>query len=111
MRVQLSFVLQAVLVQTLLPKIGGGRIVCIELMFATPAIRAQIRDDKIHQIYSSIQAGGKFGMQTMNASLAERYLGGKITLEDALNRSQDPQELHDIISRATMPGASSSNRR
>jgi twitching motility protein PilT len=110
-RVQLSFVLQAVLVQTLLPKIGGGRIVCIELMFATPAIRAQIRDDKIHQIYSSIQAGGKFGMQTMNASLAERYLGGKITLEDALNRSQDPQELHDIISRATMPGASSSNRR
>ncbi len=111
-RVQLSFVLQAVLVQTLMPKIGGGRIICTELMFATPAIRAQIRDDKIHQIYSAIQAGGKFGMNTMNASLADRYLTGKITLEDALSRSQDPQELHDIISRATMSsGGQSGSRR
>ncbi|RKZ30223.1 type IV pili twitching motility protein PilT [bacterium] len=98
-RVQLSFVLQAVLVQTLMPKIGGGRIVCVELMIATPAIRAQIRDDKIHQIYSSIQAGGKYGMITMNAALAERYLNGQITLEDAMARSPDPQELHDLISR------------
>ena len=106
-RVQLSFVLQAVLVQTLMPKIGGGRIVCIELMFATPAIRAQIRDDKIHQIYSSLQAGGKFGMQTMNASLASRYLNGRITMEDALTRSQDPQELHDVITRASMSKGSS----
>jgi len=105
-RVQLSFVLQGVLVQTLMPKIGGGRVVCTELLFATPAIRAQVRDDKIHQIYSSIQAGGKYGMHTMNASLGEKYLKGAITMEDALGRSTDPQELHDIISRATMAGGS-----
>ncbi len=109
-RVQLSFVLQAVLVQTLMPKIGGGRIICTELMFATPAIRAQIRDDKVHQLYSSIQAGGKYGMHTMNSSLGERYLSGKITLEDALSRSHDPQELHDIISRASMSSSSSGRR-
>ena len=98
-RVQLSFVLQAVLVQTLVPKVGGGRIVCTELMIATPAIRAQIRDDKVHQLYSTIQSGGKYGMQTMNMSLAERYLDGVITLEDCMGRSPDPQELNDIITR------------
>lgn len=110
-RVQLSFVLQAVLVQTLMPKIGGGRIICTELMFATPAIRAQVRDDKVHQIYSSIQAGGKYGMHTMNSSLGRRYLEGKITMEDALSRSPDPQELHDIISRATMQSGQTSQGR
>ena len=98
-RVQLSFVLQAVLVQNLMPKIGGGRVVTTELMFATPAIRAQVRDDKIHQIYSSLQSGGKYGMQTMNSSIADRYLNGYITLEDAMGRSSDPQELNDIITR------------
>ncbi len=98
-RVQLSFVLQAVLTQTLVPKIGGGRVVATEVMVATAAIRAQIRDDKVHQLYSSIQAGGKYGMQTLNSSLAERYLEGVITLEDCLGRSPDQQELNDIIAR------------
>jgi twitching motility protein PilT len=98
-RVQLSFVVQAILVQTLLPKVGGGRICCVEIMTATPAVRAQIRDDKIHQLYSTIQASGKFGMQTMNMSLADRYLNGLITLEDALGRTPDPQEFNDIVTR------------
>ncbi|HHS49564.1 MAG TPA: type IV pilus twitching motility protein PilT [candidate division Zixibacteria bacterium] len=98
-RVQLSFVLQAVLTQTLVPKIGGGRVVASEVMVATPAVRAQIRDDKIHQLYSTIQAGGKFGMQTLNSALADRYLDGVITLEDCMGRSPDPQELNDIITR------------
>lgn len=98
-RVQLSFVLQAVLVQTLMPKVGGGRIVCIELMFVTPAIRALIREDKVHQIYSMIQAGGKYGMQTMNMSLSDRYLNGYVTMEDSLARSPDNQELNDLIAR------------
>ncbi|MCK5833163.1 type IV pilus twitching motility protein PilT, partial [bacterium] len=98
-RVQLSFVLQAVLTQTLVQKIGGGRVVATEIMIATPAIRAQIRDDKIHQLYSSLQAGGKYGMNTLNTSLAQRYLDGVITLEDCMGRSPDPQELNDIIAR------------
>jgi twitching motility protein PilT len=108
-RVQLSFVLQAVLVQTLVPKIGGGRMVCVEIMTITPAIRAQIRDDKIHQLYSSIQSGGKYGMQTMNTSLAERYMEGYITLEDCMGRSPDPQELNDIITRKRVQSESSDN--
>jgi twitching motility protein PilT len=70
-------------------------------MVATPALRAIIRDDKVHQIYSTIQAGQKFGMKTMNQSLAELYLGHKITIGDAVGRSSNVDELNDIISRKT----------
>lgn len=98
-RVMLSFVLQAVVTQQLIPKIGGGRILALEIMVCTPAIRALIRDDKIHQIYSMIQAGQKFGMKTMNQSLAELYFSKKITLSDALARSSNIQELNERISR------------
>ena len=69
-RVNLSFVLQAVVSQTLIPKVGGGRVMALEVMIATPAIRAIIRDDKVHQLYSMIQSGQKYGMKTMNQSLA-----------------------------------------
>lgn len=98
-RVVLSFVLQAVVTQQLIPRIGGGRVLALEMMVCTPAIRALIRDDKIHQIYSMIQAGQKYGMKTMNQSLAELYLGKKITLADALGRSTNIQELNEMISR------------
>lgn len=98
-RVTLSFVLQAVVSQQLIPKLGGGRIPALEVLICTPAIRAVIRDDKIHQIYSLIQAGQKFGMRTMNQSLADLYLARKITIGDAIGRSSNPQELNDIISR------------
>jgi len=98
-RVVLSFVLQAVVTQQLIPKIGGGRSLSMEIMVCTPAIRALIRDDKIHQIYSMIQAGQKFGMKTMNQSLAELYLNKRITLSDALGRSSNIQELNEMISR------------
>jgi len=100
-RVTLSFVLQAVIVQQLVPKIGGGRALAMEIMTATPAIRAIIRDDKIHQIYSSIQSGQKFGMRTMNMMLAELYLSRKITIGDAVARSSNVDELNDIIARKT----------
>ncbi len=103
-RVQLSFVLRGVVTQALLPKVGGGRVPALEIMSVTPAIRALVREDKIHQIYSSIQAGGKFGMQTMNQSLADLYLKRYITVEEAMNRSPDSQELNDIIAR-TRAGA------
>src|SRR5690606_13925124 len=65
-RAQLAFVLEGVVTQTLLPKKSGGRVAACEVMVCTPAIRACIRDDKVHQIYSIMQAGKKFGMQTMN---------------------------------------------
>jgi twitching motility protein PilT len=93
-RAQLSFVLEAVVTQTLLPRAkGGGRIAACEIMVCTPAIRACIRDDKIHQIYSIMQAGKKFGMQTMNDALYQHYIGGDVTLEEALQHSHDPNEL------------------
>lgn len=98
-RVTLSFVIQAVVTQQLVPKIGGGRLLALEIMICTPAIRALIRDDKIHQIYSMIQAGQKYGMKTMNQSLADLYLSHKITLGDALGRSTNIQELNEILSR------------
>lgn len=96
-RVTLSFVLQAVVTQQLIPKIGGGRALGLEIMIATPAIRALIRDEKIHQIYSSIQAGQKYGMRTMNQSLAELYLAHKITLAEAQARTANIPELNDIL--------------
>jgi twitching motility protein PilT len=98
-RVTLSFVLQAVVTQQLLPKIGGGRVLSMEIMICTPAIRALIRDDKIHQIYSLIQAGQKYGMKTMNQSLAELYLARKITQGDALARCSNQQEFADLVGR------------
>lgn len=98
-RVTLSFTLQAVVSQILIPKIGGGRVMALEIMVVTPAIRAIIRDDKVHQIYSMIQAGLKFGMKTMNQSLAELYQGGKITINDAMSHSTNPQELGDMLQR------------
>ena len=99
-RVTLSFVLQAVVTQQLIPKIGGGRVLGLEIMICTPAIRALTRDDKSHQIYSLMQAGQKYGMKTMNQSLAELYLAHKVTMGEALARSSNIQELNDILSRS-----------
>jgi twitching motility protein PilT len=103
-RVTLSFVLQAIICQQLIPRVGGGRVVATEILICTPAIRATIRDDKIHQIYSLIQAGQKFGMRTMNQSLAELYLAHKITYGDGIARSANNQELDDLIARAKATG-------
>jgi twitching motility protein PilT len=98
-RVTLSFVLQAVVSQTLIPKVGGGRAMAMEIMVCTPAIRALVRDDKVHQIYSLMQAGQKYGMITLNQSLAELYMSRKITLADAQGRSSNVQELNDLLAR------------
>ncbi|GMV06947.1 MAG: twitching motility protein PilT [Gemmatimonadota bacterium] len=93
-RAQLAFVLEGVVTQTLLPKAKGkGRVAACEIMVCTPAIRAVIRDEKIHQIYSLMQAGKKHGMQTMNDALQMLYMKGEVTLEEALKRSGDPAEL------------------
>ena len=100
-RTQLSLVLEAIVCQALLPRADGkGRVVSLEIMIPTPAIRNLIRDDKIHQIYGSMQAGqDKLGMQTANQSLASLYMKRLITLETALSASSLKDELQDMISR------------
>lgn len=97
-RTQLSFVLQAIICQQLLPRASGrGQILAAEIMVATPAIRSLVRDDKIHQIYSVIQTGGRLGMRTMNQALAELVKARKISEEEALSRSTDVEELRRLI--------------
>ena len=99
-RTQLSLVLEGIVCQALLPKIGGGRCAALEIMVPTPAIRNLIREDKIHQIYSSMQTGQeKMGMQTMNQSLATLYQKKQVTLETALSASSNRDELQDLINR------------
>ena len=105
-RVALSFSLQAIVSQTLIPKIGGGRVMALEILVVTPAIRAIIRDDKVHQIYSMIQSGQKFGMKTMNQSLSELHQSGKITLNDAISYSHNSDELSEMITRNQSPAFS-----
>jgi twitching motility protein PilT len=96
-RAQLSLVLEGVLSQTLIPRTGGGRVMALEIMVATPAIRNLIREEKVHQIYSVLQAGSKYGMQTMNQSLADLVRRRLITREDALTRSTLPDELGQLL--------------
>ena len=96
-RSQLSLVLEGVLSQTLIPKIGGGRTMSMEIMVATPAIRNLIREEKVHQIYSALQSGSKYGMQTMNQSLAELIRRRQITRDDGMNRSVLPEELAQLL--------------
>src|SRR5688572_9177591 len=99
-RTQLSLVLEGIVCQALLPKIGGGRVVALEILVPTPAIRNLIREDKIHQIYSSMQAGQeKLGTQTFNQSLASLYLTKQVTLESAMGASSLKEELEQMISR------------
>jgi twitching motility protein PilT len=99
-RTQLSLVLEGIVCQALLPKIGGGRVVALEIMVPTHGIRNLIREDKVHQIYSAMQTGQeKMGMQTMNQSLATLYQKKLITLETATMASSNRDELQDLISR------------
>ncbi|HMK31619.1 MAG TPA: type IV pilus twitching motility protein PilT [Terriglobales bacterium] len=100
-RAQLSMVLEGILCQALLPKVGGqGRVMAMEILIPNPAVRNLIREDKIHQIYSTMQSGqDKFGMQTFNQSLATLYFNKQITLDTALQRSSLPDELQEMINR------------
>jgi twitching motility protein PilT len=100
-RAQLSLVLEGIMCQSLLPKGDGkGRAMCMEIMVPNAAIRNLIREDKIHQIYSAMQSGQeKFGMQTFNQSLATAYFQKQITLETALMRSSNQDELQEMINR------------
>jgi twitching motility protein PilT len=97
-RVQLATTLQGVVTQQLLQTADGrGRVVAVEVLVATPAVRNLIREGKTHQIYSIMQAGGRFGMQTMDQSLANLVKAGKITQQVAYERCHDPEELNRLI--------------
>ena len=99
-RTQLSLVLEGIVCQALLPKVGGGRVVSLEIMVPTPAIRNLIREDKIHQIYSAMQTGQeKLGMQTMNQCLASLQMKKLITLDTAMGASSNREELQEMINR------------
>jgi twitching motility protein PilT len=100
-RTQLSMVLEGIVTQALLPKASGqGRALAMEILVPNAAIRNLIREDKVHQIYSMMQTGqDKFGMQTFNQSLAGLYFKKHITLELAMARSSNPEELQDLINR------------
>ncbi len=94
-------VLEGILCQSLLPRVDGkGRVMIMEILIPNAAIRNLIREDKIHQIYSAMQTGtGASGMQTFNQSLANAYFSKLITLETALARSSNAEELQDMINR------------
>jgi twitching motility protein PilT len=97
-RTQLAFVLEGVVTQTLLPRArGSGRVVAMEVMVTTPAVRNSIRDDKVHQLYSVMQAGKKYGMQTMNDALQQLYMRREVTLEECLKTTSDHAEFLRMV--------------
>ncbi|NLO92042.1 MAG: type IV pilus twitching motility protein PilT [Elusimicrobia bacterium] len=99
-RVQLSFVLQAVLAQQLVANTAGnGRLLATEILMVTSAVRNLIREQKVEQIQTVMQTGAKFGMVTMNQSLAELYLKQRITFQEAVSRSSDPEDLKKYLQR------------
>jgi twitching motility protein PilT len=92
-RAQLAFVLEGVLTQTLLQRAKGrGRVMAAEIMICTPAIRALIRDDKVHQIESSMQAGKKYGMQTLNDALYQLYMSREVSKDECLRVTSKPND-------------------
>jgi twitching motility protein PilT len=100
-RVQLSFVIEGIICQSLLPRASGkGRVLAMEILVPNSAIRNLIREDKIHQVYGMMQTGqAKYGMQTFNQSLASLYFKRLISLQTAMARTSYPDELTEIINR------------
>lgn len=100
-RVQLASALQAVVTQQLLPRATGrGRAVACEVLIATPAVRNLIREGKVHQIYSAMQGGGKYGMQTMDQSLAELVRSSSVSMDVALERCHHEDDLRRLVAGA-----------
>ena len=108
-RAQLAFVLEGIITQVLLPKVSGkGRAMAAEILVVTPAIRSLIRDDKVHQIYSQMQAGKKFGMQTLNDALYQLYVNRVVSADECMRASGDPNEFLRMIGKGP-DGETSSN--
>jgi twitching motility protein PilT len=105
-RVQLSTTLQGVVTQQLIPTIDGqGRVAAVEVLVCTPAVRNLIREGKTHQIYSSMQAGGRYGMQTMDMALAQHIKAGRISQQVAFERCHDPEELQRLMGGSAPSGS------
>jgi twitching motility protein PilT len=103
---QLAFTMQGVVTQQLIPNsFGPGRVMVAEVLVCTPAIRAVIREGKTHQIYSLMQAGQKFGMQTMNQGLLQAVLDRALSAENALERSTDRTELESMLEKVMRTAA------
>ncbi|HEY7896362.1 MAG TPA: type IV pilus twitching motility protein PilT [Gemmatimonadaceae bacterium] len=97
-RAQLAFSLEGIITQTLLPRAKGrGRAMAVEILVVTPAIRALIRDAKVHQIYGLMQGGKKYGMQTLNDSLYQLYVGREVEMDECLRVTSDPNEFMRMI--------------
>jgi twitching motility protein PilT len=118
-RAQLSFVIEGILCQSLLPRANGqGRCLVMEVLVPNAAIRNLIREDKVHQIYSAMQVGQeKYGMQTFNQSLATLYFKKQLSLQVVLSMSSNPDELQEMINRgvgsiipSSMPAAAPAAR-
>src|SRR3712207_3813642 len=106
-RAQLAFVLEGIVTQTLLPRAAGkGRAMAAEILVVTPAIRALIRDDKVHQIYSLMQAGKKFGSQTLNDALYQLFMAREVSEEECLRVTSDPNEFLRMIGKAPVEDGS-----
>src|ERR671921_544077 len=106
-RAQLAFVLEGIVTQTLLPKAKGrGRAMAAEILVVTPAIRAMIREDKVHQIYSAMQSGKKFGMQTLNDALYQLYMAREVAEDECLRVTSDPNEFLRMIGRTPVDDGS-----
>jgi twitching motility protein PilT len=102
-RAQLAFVLEGVVTQTLLQRARGkGRLMAAEIMICTPAIRALIREEKVHQIESSMQAGKKYGMQTLNDALYQLYIGREVAKEECLRVTSKPNDFLRMIGEAPL---------
>src|SRR5205814_679882 len=103
-RMQLSVTIQGVLSQTLLPRCDTtGRIAAFEMMVATPAIRSLIREGKTHQMYSDIQTGGDFGMQTLDKHVLELVTARKVAYEDALAKASNPYDFEALAGKVRGP--------
>jgi twitching motility protein PilT len=109
-RAQLAFVLEGIVTQTLLARAKGrGRAMAAEILVVTPAIRALIRDDKVHQISGLMQAGKKYGMQTLNDALYNLYMGREVTLDECLRVSGDPNEFLRMVGQPADDGNDGKN--
>ena len=99
---QLAFVLEGIVTQQLIPRLrGGGRVLVPEVLMVNPAVRAVVREGKTHQIYTLMQAGQKYGMQTMNQGLFTAWLNKMISLDEAMGRSGEPAELEAMIQKSS----------
>jgi twitching motility protein PilT len=96
-RAQLAMVLEAIVSQTLVARIGGGRVVATEVLVANTGIRNLIREDKVHQLQGMLEIGQKYGMQTMNQDLARLFNKGQISMKEALGCTPDPEGLQKLL--------------